>query len=67
MKLSKNYAIELSLFNIVRDFSDGISFFEFEINLDLFEDDHKPSFDIYLMIFNCMIFQFRVYNVNHKN
>jgi len=67
MKLSKNYAIELSLFNIVRDFSDGISFFEFEINLDLFEDDHKPSFDIYLMIFNCMIFQFWVYNVNHKN
>jgi len=67
MKLSKNYAIELSLFNIVRDFSDGISFFEFEINLDLFDEDHKPSFDIFLIIFNCMIFQLWIYNINHKN
>jgi len=67
MKISKNYGIDLSLFNIVRDFSDGISFFEFEINLDLFDEDHKPSFDIFLIIFNCMIFQLWIYNINHKN
>ena len=67
MLINKDYAIELLFFNMIRSFKDGISFFEFEINLDLFEEDHKPSFDIYLIIFNCMIFQFWIYNIHHKN
>jgi len=67
MLINKDYAIELSFLKMVRNFSDGISFFEFEVNLDLFEDDHKPSFDIFLMIFNCMIFQFWIYNIHHRD
>ena len=67
MLINKDYAIELMLFHMVRSFKDGISFFEFEINLDLFEEDHNPKFDIFLIIFNCMIFQLWIYNVHHKD
>jgi len=67
MLINKDYAIEFLWFHMVRDFIDGISFFEFEINWDRFEDDHKPGFNIFLIIFNCMIFQFWIYNIHHKN
>jgi len=61
-----DYGIELLFFDMIRSLDDGISFFEFEINLGLYDDDHKPSFDMFLIIFNCMVFQFWVYNINHK-
>lgn len=64
-KISKNYAIELSCFHFLRKFSDGISFAEFDINLDLFKSDHNPKFKIILIMLNFKIFEFEVYNVNH--
>jgi hypothetical protein len=63
--ISKNYAIELSGLHFIRKFSDGITFIEFNTNLDLFEGDHNPHFRILLLVFNFKIFEFEIYNVNH--
>ena len=65
-KITKNFAFEFSSFHKLRMFKDGISFCEFNINLDLYEDDHNPKFGIFLNILNFKIFEFNIYNVNHK-
>jgi hypothetical protein len=43
---------EIQLFSLIRNFSDGITFFNFKINLDRYEDDHSPAFQIELTLFN---------------
>jgi len=65
LRLSKNYAIDWSFLRKIRNFSDGISFFEFNCNLDLYKSDHNPKINIHLMLINIMIFEFEIYNVNH--
>lgn len=65
VKLTKNYSLDWNFFWKVRSFEDGIKFLTFDINLDLYESDHKPSFNIYLGILNYTIFEIEIYNVNH--
>lgn len=43
---------ELQLFGLIREFSDGLTFFEFKINWDRYEDDHSPAFQVELTILN---------------
>jgi hypothetical protein len=50
--LPKNWVWEIQLLAFVRNFSDGITFFECNINWDRFEDDHSPSFQFELTVFN---------------
>jgi hypothetical protein len=64
-RTSKDYAIEFSCLRRIRDFSDGISFFEFDVNLDLWHGDHNPKFEMSLTVFNFCLFEFNWYNVNH--
>ena len=64
-KISKNYAIDISLFTKIRQFADGIDFFELAKSIDWYKGDHKPSFRIGLIIFNIMIFELEAYNINH--
>jgi hypothetical protein len=64
-RISKNYALELYFLNFVRKFSDGVTFFELKINLDLYKGDHKPMFEVSLLVLNTIVFEFRVYNTNH--
>ena len=63
-KISTNYAIEFQLFAFNRSFKDGITFLNARVNLDTYEDDHKPSFDIELTVLNCFN-AINIYNVNH--
>jgi hypothetical protein len=65
-KLTKNFAFELSGLYFFRKFSDGINWIEFLIDSDFYEGDHNPQFGIKLIILNFIIFDFRVYNVNHR-
>ena len=51
-KLYKNTHWEIQLFSLIRDFKDGITFFEFKINLDVYESEHSPAFQVELTIFN---------------
>jgi hypothetical protein len=64
-KINKKYAFDIAAFYKVRDFHDGIDFFNSEINLDLFKGDHNPQFNIFLMLFNFMIFEIDIYNMFH--
>jgi hypothetical protein len=43
---------ETQLFARVRDWSDGITFFEFKINFDRYVGEHSPSFQLELTILN---------------
>jgi hypothetical protein len=66
-KLTENYAMEISLFQKVRASSDGIDFIHLECSLDLFDGDHKPSFRFALEVCNFDIFDFSIYNMNHRS
>lgn len=44
---------EGQFFAMVRDFRDGITFFKFRVNLDLYESEHTPAFQFEITIFNC--------------
>ncbi len=67
--INKNYGWEVSLFNKIRELSDGITFFEFEleINWDRHLVDHSPKGKIFLIILNYVIIEIGVYNIHHKN
>jgi hypothetical protein len=64
-KLTDSFAFEISLFHKLRNFSDGISFFEFTSNLDLYKGEHNPKFRLMLVVMNFKIFEIEIYNVNH--
>ncbi len=65
--LNKNYAVDISYLRKIRDFSDGIDYFEFHINSDFYNSDHKPSFDFYFIILNIVIFSIDIYYKFHRN
>ena len=65
-KISKNYAFEISAFHMIRSFKDGISFFQFDVCLDLYSGDHNPKFHIVLIILNIKVFETDIYNINHE-
>lgn len=64
-KTGKARAVEWAFFNKIRQFSDGVTFFEFKINMDLFKGDHNPKFGIELLLLNWMIMEINFYNPNH--
>jgi len=67
-KLSKNYAMELYIFNRIDRFKNGITFFAILCSLEYEKDeDHMPQFNCHLTLFNVEIFEFNFYNVNHAN
>jgi len=57
-------AIDFCWFHKFRDFSDGIDFITISCNLDLYEDDHKPSFKITIGLFNYLC-ELDIYNIYH--
>jgi hypothetical protein len=65
-KISKNFAFEGIFFHKIRNFTDGISLFQILCNSDFYEGDHNPKFEIELIFLNIMIFEFRIFNINHK-
>ena len=65
--MKPKYAIDLCLFKKIRNFNDGVTFFDMNINLDLYKGDHKPSLVIHLVILNFTIFELDVYNIYHED
>ena len=59
--IGKDWFWEIQLFSFIRSFKDGITFFEFKLNWDRYEDEHKPAFQIELTVFNCYN-HFWIYN-----
>lgn len=68
-----NLGWELLLLHKIREFHDGISFFELNINLDRYDKleyikfKDNPSFRIHLVIFNFTIFEFEIYKKNEQS
>lgn len=64
-KITENFAFEASFLNFVRSFKDGVTLLDLSLNLDLYEADHKPEGNICLTFLNMILFDLRIYNVNH--
>jgi len=60
--ISKKYYFEFAYLNKIRKFKDGITFFDFKINLDLYKCSHCPKFELQFEFFNCVIFSIWIYN-----
>lgn len=65
LSISKTFALDLIMFNKIRNLSDGIDFFNCHLSADWYKDDHKPSFDFMLILFNITIIELNIYNKNH--
>lgn len=59
------FAWELCMFHKLRDWSDGMSFFEFKVNCDRYVGDHTPKFEVFFVLLNFTILDFSVYNIYH--
>jgi hypothetical protein len=60
--ITKKYALDFGLFYKVRNFKDGVTFFEFLFNLNLYKKDHNPQIRLNLIICNFIIFDITLYN-----
>jgi len=58
-------AIECTLINKVREFSDGIDIFNLIFNVDTYKGNHTPRIVFVLTILNVNIIEFGLYNINH--
>ena len=65
-KLPFNFRYEIFLFHRLREWKDGISFFELIINLDRYDKmeyikfKDNPTFNLHLIILNFTIFQIEI-------
>lgn len=66
-KINDNYGWELSALHMLREFSDGLTFFEFQCNWDKYLADHTPRFDVMLVILNFKVFEFNIYYLWHRD
>lgn len=66
-KINRDFVLELTSLHKIRRICDGIDFFVFDCVLDLFKGDHKPSFQIYVILFNWYLFNFHVYSIHHND
>jgi len=62
-KLFKKWYCEIQLFAFTRSIKDGITLFNFNINLDGYKSEHTPAFQIELTVLN-MYNHFWIYQSN---
>jgi len=60
-KFNIDYGWKLVLFKQIRDFSDGITFFEEKLNWDKYKGKNSPKVEAHLVLFNFTIIEFNVY------
>jgi hypothetical protein len=69
-KLPLNFKWEFLYFYKLREWKDGISFVEFQINLDKYDSleykkfSYKPRFSILLVVLNHTVFEVSIYKDN---
>lgn len=63
--MKPKYTWGFSCLHWIRNFKDGITFFELSCNTDFFKADHNPKFVLLLVILNLKIFELEIYNINH--
>lgn len=65
IKRFKKYAWEFTVCQKFRTIEDGITFFDFKIELDSYAGDHSPRFTSNMTILNHTVFEFVIYNRYH--
>ncbi len=65
-KIHKNYGWEIAVFHKVREYSDGITFWETNINWDRYLADHCPRFEFHIILLNFTVVEFNVYYLHHR-
>ena len=63
--ITKSYVFSLIFLGLTRSFYDGITFFNINMNIDLFKADHNPKFILQITFFNMNIISIEIYNINH--
>lgn len=63
--ITKSYVFSLIFLGLSRSFTDGITFFNININIDWFKADHNPKFTLQLTFFNINIISIEIYNIRH--
>lgn len=63
--INEDYHVDINGLYKMRNFSDGISFLEVNVNLDSYVGDHNPQFGIQIVLFNINVLEIRIYNVHH--
>lgn len=58
---------ELCMFHKLREFSDGLTLIDFDVNYDKYIGDHTPKFEVLLVLFNRVIVDFSIYNIYHAD
>ncbi len=61
------YAWELTFLNTPRAWKDGVTIFDFRINLDRYPGDHAPKFEIDLVLLNVNLIKFSYYFRCHRD
>jgi hypothetical protein len=66
-KINSYYAWEVTVFQKIRNISDGIIFFEKKINWDRYLADHSPRFEFHVILFNYTIIEINIYYLHHRD
>jgi hypothetical protein len=66
-KITENYGWELVLFWKLREFSDGVTFFDMTINWDSYLADHSPRFRIHIVVLNYTLIEASIYYLHHRD
>ena len=66
-KINENYGWELVLFWKLREFSDGVTFFDMTIEWDRYLADHSPRFRIHVVVLNFTVLEASVYYRHHRD
>ena len=65
-KISDDYGWEVTVLQKIRESSDGVIFFNGEINWDRFLEDHSPKFKIHLIMLNYTMIEINIYYLHHR-
>jgi len=57
----KNYGLEIALFHHLRQFTDGLTFFNVNINWDRYLSDHTPRFMCHIIACNYTLVEINIY------
>ncbi|MBI4595197.1 MAG: hypothetical protein HY730_02340 [Candidatus Tectomicrobia bacterium] len=66
-KINEDYGWEVALFFKLRDFSDGVIFFEMTMNWDRYLADHSPKFGIHIVVLNYTVLEANIYYLHHRD
>ena len=66
-KLSSDFGWEITVFQKIRNISDGLSIFDVKINFDRYIADHSPRFEFHIVMLNHTLVEIGIYYLHHRD